>query len=315
MLSRVANSVYWMSRYIERAENVARMVGVNLQLAIDMPRHGEEQWAPMVKVTGNDADFEARYPGPDRDPVLWFLTFDAQNPDSILACVTRARENARTVREIISSEMWEEINRLYLYVHAPEAPAEAAASPFTFYQEVKRRSHLIEGTKNETMPHSDAWHFSRMGRFLERADQSTRILDVKYFLLLPSVDEVGRPLDDLQWSAVLRSISALEAYRKVYGQILARNIIEYLLFDRDFPRAVHRCLTATQESLHTLTGTPMRRFRNESERALGRLVADLDYTRVDDVLNEGLHEFLDRLQQRINEVGDDIRKTFFSIPH
>ena len=215
MLSRVANSVYWMSRYIERAENVARMIGVNLQLAIDLPGMTREQWAPMVNVTGNDKDFVERYGDYTRDNVLKYLTFDSLNPDSIVSAVRAARQNARTVREIISSEMWEEINRLYLLTHRPSARDEAARAPHEFYQEVKRRSHLIEGTKNETMPHSEAWHFTRLGRFLERADQTTRILDVKYFLLLPSVRDVGNPVDDLQWSAVLRSISAFEPYRKI----------------------------------------------------------------------------------------------------
>ena len=152
MLSRVANSVYWMSRYIERAENVARMVGVNLQLAIDIPAVSDEQWAPMVKVTGNDEDFEKRYGSATRENVLKFLTFDPDNPDSIASALRRARENARSVREIISSEMWEEINRLFLSVQAPDAPGRLAGEPHDFFREIRRGSHLIEGTKNETMP-------------------------------------------------------------------------------------------------------------------------------------------------------------------
>jgi uncharacterized alpha-E superfamily protein len=314
MLSRVANSVFWMSRYIERAENVARMIGVNLQLAIDLPGMTREQWAPMVDVTGNGADFTARFGEPTRESVLYFLTFDSRNPDSIVACVRAARQNARTVREIISSEMWEEINRLYLLTHRPLAREEAARAPHEFFQEIKRRSHLIEGTKNETMPHTEAWHFTRLGRFLERADQTTRILDVKYFLLLPSIRDVGNPVDDLQWSAVLRSISAFEPYRKIHGQVLLRNIIEFLLLDRDFPRAVHYSLTGAQQSLHAITGTPARHFQHESERRLGRLVADLDYTNVDEVVRMGLHQFIDRLQLRLIEVGDAIEADFFAAP-
>jgi uncharacterized alpha-E superfamily protein len=314
MLSRVANSVYWMSRYIERAENVARMIGVNLQLAIDLPGLTQEQWAPMVNVTGNDDDFRKRHGEASRESVLQFLTFDGQNPDSIVSCVRAARQNARTVREIISSEMWEEINRLYLLTHRPMARDEAARAPHEFYLEVKRRSHLIEGTKNETMPHSEAWHFTRLGRFLERADQTTRILDVKYFLLLPSVKDVGNPVDDLQWSAVLRSISAFEPYRKIHGQVRLPRIIEFLLLDREFPRAVHYCLSGAQASLHAITGTPVRQFQNDAERRLGRLCADLDYTRVEEVIRVGLHEFVDTLQARISDVGSAVQQDFFAMP-
>jgi uncharacterized alpha-E superfamily protein len=290
------------------------MIGVNLQLAIDLPGMTREQWAPMVNVTGNDKDFVARYGEFTRDNVLRFLTFDSLNPNSIVSSVRAARQNARTVREIISSEMWEEINRLYLLTHRPSSQDDAARAPHEFYQEVKRRSHLIEGTKNETMPHTEAWHFTRLGRFLERADQTTRILDVKYFLLLPSVRDVGNPVDDLQWSAVLRSISAFEPYRKIHGQVLLRNIIDFLLLDRDFPRAVHYSLTSAQHSLHAITGTPVRHFQHEAERRLGRLVADLDYTNVEEVVRQGLHEFIDNLQFRIIEVGNAIEQDFFGMP-
>jgi len=314
MLSRVANSIYWMSRYIERAENVARMVGVNLQLSMDLPAGAAtEQWQPMIQVTGNDEDFAGRYEGSTRDDVLRFLTFDGENPDSIVSCLLHARENARTVREIISSEMWEEINRLYLFAYAPDAPGRLAESPHDFFREIIRSSHLIEGTKNETMPHSEAWHFTRLAKFLERADQTTRILDVKYFLLLPSPEDVGKPIDALQWAAVLRSTSALEAYRKRHGQVAAASIIDFLILDRDFPRAVHRCLNAAEDSLHLLTGTPRRRFSNPAERSLGRLVAELDYTEVADVIGGGFHQFVDHLQARINEIDLDVGATFFSL--
>lgn len=311
MLSRVADSIFWMSRYIERAENTARMVDVNLQLQLDLPTYSHEQWEPMIMVTGDDAVFRERYGDATRSNALEFLTFDSQNPNSILSCVAAARENARTVREIISSEMWEEINRFYLFVRDPGARNRVAGEAHQFYQEIKRTSHLIGGTQNETMPHGEAWHFSRLGRFLERADKTTRIVDVKYFLLLPSADDVGRPVDDLQWSALLRSASALEAYRKAFGRVSAANVVGFLLFDREFPRSVHRCASVTQESLHAITGTPLRRFSNPAERSIGRLVSDLDYTDVAEVIAGGLHQFIDDLQAQLNTVGEDVTRTFF----
>lgn len=313
MLSRVANSVYWMSRYIERAENVARMVGVNLRLLLDLPESAEGQWEPMVKVTGNETDFRRRYAEPTRDAVLEFLAFDDLNPDSIRSCIRRARQNARTVREIISSEMWEEINALYLRLCSAEARDDAVGGSSEFFQQIKRSSHLIEGTKNETMTHGEAWHFSRLGRFLERADQTTRILDMKCFLRLPSKSDVGKPAEDLQWSAVLHATSAFEAYRKVYGQVAGIRIVEFLLLDREFPRAVRHCMTGAQESLHAITGTPVRRFTNTAEWTLGRFVADLDYTQIEVMNRDQLHVFIDELQARFNDVSRAVRQTFYAI--
>ena len=314
MLSRVAESVYWMSRYIERAENVARMVHVNVLLQLDRADPSDQQWDPLVKVSGADDMFKTRYDKASRANVIQFLTFDALNPNSILSCVGHARENARTVREIISSEMWEEINGFYLSLQAPDAAEKAVFEAHEFFDGIKRTSHLIEGTKNETMEHSEAWHFSRIGRYLERADQTSRILDVKYFLLLPSEEAVGQPIDDLQWSALLRSASAFEAYRRKRGRVAAADVAEFLLLDREFPRSVHHCATAAQASLHAVTGTPLRAFTNRAERALGRVVAELDYTDVGEIIADGLHEFLDGLQARLNSVGDQISRTFFSLP-
>ena len=312
MLSRVADSVYWMSRYIERAENVARVLGVNNQLQLHLSGLTEQQWDPMVKVTGDDGPFEARYGAATRENVIEFLTFDTDNPNSIISCLTRARENARSVRETISSEMWEEVNRFYLFLRETDARKRALADPHPFFEHVRRSSHLIEGTKNETMEHGEAWHFSRMGRYLERADQTTRILDVKYYLLLPSADDVGRPIDDLQWSAVLRSASAFEAYRRAHGRVVAAAVARFLLFERDFPRSVQHCISAAQGSLHTITGTPLRRFANTAERTLGRLVAEIDYTDSASIVREGLHDFLDAIQDKLNQVGAEIAHTFFA---
>ncbi len=312
MLSRVAASIYWMSRYIERAENMARVVGVNNQLVLDLPGQDAEQWDPMVKVTGDDADFQARYGGPARANVIDFLTFDTLNPNSIVACVTTARENARSVREILSSEMWEEINRFYLFLRQPGARERALWDAHAFFREVRRASHMIEGTKNETMEQGEAWHFSEMGRHIERADQTTRILDLKYFLLLPSAADVGKPIDDLQWGALLRSASALEAYRRTHGRVAALTVASFLLLNREFPRSVHHCAGRVQASLHAVTGTPARRFANAAERELGRLVADLDYTDIADVVSTGLHDFVDALQEKLNHVGNEITSTFFA---
>ena len=179
MLSRAANSIYWMSRYLERAENVARFVAVNVHLMLDMGlAPSNAQWKPLVTTSGDDADFAKRYKEPNEKNVIQFLTFDAKNPNSIFSCVCSARENARTVREVISTEMWEQLNALYHMVqkHSRKRRIDNLQE---FYTQIRTASHLISGLFENTMSHGEGWHFARMGRMLERADKTARILDVK----------------------------------------------------------------------------------------------------------------------------------------
>jgi uncharacterized alpha-E superfamily protein len=312
MLSRVADSIYWMSRYIERAENVARFVDVNLRLILDLPEGSAEQWEPLVNTTGDHDVFFERYKTASRENVIHFLTFDAENPNSILSCLRAARENARSVREIISSEMWEQANQFYIMINAAARAGRTPDEPHEFYTAVRNASHLFIGATNATMSHGEGWHFGRLGRHIERADKTSRILDVKYFILLPTVTDVGTPYDDIQWAAMLRSASAFEMYRKRYGRIAPNKIVDFLLLDREFPRAVHHCLMKAEESLHNISGTPLGTFSNVAEQRLGQLRSDLAYARVEDIVKTGLHEFLDALQTKLNQVGDGIFDTFFA---
>jgi uncharacterized alpha-E superfamily protein len=314
MLSRVADSIFWMSRYIERAENVARFIDVNLHMILDLPVGSAEQWEPLIITSGDQERFAARHgTATTQENVIRFLAFDAENPNSIVSCLRAARENARSVREIISSEMWEQVNTFYLMMTSPDAARRTKESPHEFFTEIKMASHLFTGLTETTMSHGEAWHFSRIGRLLERADKTTRLLDVKYFILLPRFTEVGSPFDDIQWSAVLRSASAFEMYRKRHGRIAPDRIVDFLLLDLEFPRAVHSCLVKAEESLHAISGTPVGTFRNSAEQRLGQLRSELGYTRVDDILADGLHEFLDGLQVKLNAVGDAIYETFFAL--
>ncbi len=312
MLSRVADSIYWMSRYIERAENVARFIDVNLLMMLDLPGSSGEQWEPLVITTGDNHLFAERYGAATRENVIQFLTFDSENPNSIISCLRAARENARTIREIISSEIWEQVNTFYLMVTAAATAGRAMESPHDFFSEIKLASHLFEGLTIATMSHGEGWHFSRMGQLLERADKTSRILDVKYFILLPSLSDVGTPFEDIQWAAVLRSTSAFEMYRKRHHLISPAGIVEFLMLDREFPRSVQYCLTKADESLHAISGTPIGSFRNPAEQHLGQLRSELAYTSVQDILTGGLHEFVDALQTKLNLVGDSIFATFFS---
>ena len=312
MLSRVADSMFWMSRYIERAENIARFVDVNAFLTMELGDAVQQQWGPLVAVTGDEALFRERYGEPSRANVIQFLTFDETYPNSIVSCLAAARENARIVREYISSAMWEELNRYYLMVSDQAKRKVALDAEAEFYEDVRQGAQLFVGVTDGTMSHGEGWHFARMGRLLERADKTSRILDVRYFLLLPQVSDVGTPLDIVQWSALLRSASALNMYRAAHGRISPNRIAEFLLLDPDFPRSVRHCCDVAERSLRYITGTPMRTFRNSAEKTLGRLRSELDYTSIDDVLHEGFHEFIDRLQMRLNEVGDAIYESLLA---
>jgi uncharacterized alpha-E superfamily protein len=312
MLSRVADSVYWMSRYIERAENVARFVDVTLNLMLDLPDRSSAQWRPLVDITGDTETFTARYGDATQRNVIQFLTFDPDNINSILSCLRAARENARSVREVISSEMWEQLNQSYLMVSAAAATRGYLTDLQELFASVKLGSQVFAGVTDATMTHGEGWHFCQLGQKLERADKTSRILDVKYFLLLPAAHDVGTTVDDVQWAAVLRSASAFEMYHKRHGRISPARIVEFLLLDREFPRAIHYCLVAARESVHAISGTPAGMFRTPIERVLGLLCSELAYAQIDDIIAEGLHEYLDELQTKMNQVGQHIGETFFA---
>jgi len=312
MLSRVADSIYWMSRYVERAENVARFVDVNLNLIMDSPTT-DQQWQPLVNTTGDHADFARRYgPVATQQNVLQFLTFDRENPNSIISCVRAARENARSVREIISSEMWLQLNTFYLMVNSAASSGKGFEHPASFFSEVKLASHLFTGVTDATMTHGEGWHFCRLARKLERADKTSRILDVKYFILLRSVSEVGTLYDDVQWVAVLRSASAFEMYRKRHGRMSPMAIVEFLLLDGEFPRAVRFCLNSARDSLHAISGTSGGANGKHPDKQLSRICAELAHANVHDIISTGLHEYLDRLQTNLNSASTGIYERFFA---
>jgi uncharacterized alpha-E superfamily protein len=313
MLSRVAESIYWMARYIERAENVARIMDANYHMILDLPLGVGEQWEPLVVTTGDEELFKEFYDDFNRENVVQFLTFDTRNPNSILSCLQMARENARSVREWISSEMWQQVNTFYLLIKDASRRGGGLELPHELFVEIMMASHLFAGLSQNTMTHSEGWQFARLGRMLERADKTARIIDVKYFILLPSVDYIGTPFDHILWGSILRSASAFEMYRKEYGQIVPDKIIEFMVLDAEFPRAIHHCLITAELSLRSISGTMRGRFSNRAEKALGRLLSDIDYTTIDDIKSTGLHEFIDGLQTRLNEVSQIVFETFFSI--
>lgn len=312
MLSRVADAIYWASRYVERAENVARFINVNLDLMLDSPTTSRPSWAPLVQTTGDHLLFEERYGDYSPENVTRFLTFERDYPNSIATSVSAARENARTVREVISREMWEALNELYLIVKQaqkkPGLPEEMAG----FYEQVKQAGIRYAGATDATLSHGEAWRFSRLGRMLERADKTSRILDVKYFILLPNLGDVGTTIDQVGWKALLNSTSALQMYRQQHHIITPNSVARFLIFDDEFPRSIRHCVHRIQEALHRITGTPLGNYQNPAEKLIGQLRAQLDYSEMDDVMTIGLHEYLDRFQLTLNNIGNAITVRFFS---
>ena len=319
MLSRVAHSLYWLSRYIERAENFARLLDVNLQLLLDFQGFTplKEHWGSILLSSGDEEQFAKHYATADSRNVTEFFAFDLRNPNSIRSSVNAARENARMIRDQISAEMWETINELYLYLGTHNTDAIwAAGGAGEFFNNVKRSAHLFQGLTASTYSRNEGWEFIEFGKYIERADKTTRILDVKYHILLPSASDVGGAVDTAQWQAVLRSASALEAYRRFYvSEILPWKVAEFLIFSDSFPRSLHFCVAQVDDFLRRILGDTGPRPRTEAGRASRRLLADLQSLTIADVLQEhGLHEFLEEVQKTLDTIGNEMMETTMFYP-
>ena len=320
MLSRVANSLYWMARYIERAENIARIVDVNLQLLLDIRNLDEKRlvayWLPIVQATGDEQAFFKLYPHATGHAVTEFLVFQMENPNSLVQSVCQARENARMVRDQITLELWEELNRVYLFVRSPQAREVWHHSPSDFFHEIKASSLHIIGIINATLIHNEGWWFVQVGQFLERADKTTRILDVRY----QSLPEKGvpdriSPDEALEWSAVLRSCSAWDAYKSIHGaDIHPRQVAEFLLLRDDFPRSVRFCVNELNRSLRRISGVPDGHFTNDAEKLTGRFLADLQFSTIDEIFAHGLHLYLDEAQSKLNNIGGELFQAYIFQP-
>lgn len=320
MLSRVAHSLYWMSRYIERAENIARLLEVNLQFLLDFQDIEDDgalrdHWDSIVASSGNEELFYENYDTADSQTVTSFFAFDRRNPGSILACVNAARENARMIRDQISLEMWETINELYLFLK-PRSTAEVwEAGAYEFFEQIKRHSHIFQGLADSTYSRAEGWEFLQFGKFAERAEMTSRILDVKYHILLPNATDVGGALDTAQWRAVLRSASALEAYHRFYiREILSWKVAEFLIFSDSFPRSIFYCVTQLDELLRRILGENGSRLRTDAAKTSRRLLADLGSYTISEVLKEGLHEFLLEIQKSLARIGDEVVQTTMFYP-
>jgi len=313
MLCRTANELFWMSRHIERAENTARMLDVTYRMSllpyevIEPGLAWAEPWAVPLITSGLATAYYQQHPVLSAENVLRFMILDSANPSSIFCCLRAARESARSVRGAITSEMYEDLNSSWLEARGYDYARLENGGVSEFLDWVKMRSHLFRGVTFGTLLRDDAYHFIRLGTHLERADNTARILDVKYHTLLPSAADVGGAVDYYQWGALLRSVSGFEAYRKIYSDVITpRRVAELLILRDDMPRSLHACMNFIYETLEWLCDEHTR----EIERAAGELHAKLHYGRTEDIIELGLHEYLMDFLERISKLGDEISRHF-----
>ncbi len=315
MLSRTADHLYWMARHIERAENTARMLDVTYRMMLlpSSMKQPEQPWAapwavPLI-TTGLASGYYALYPELTAQNVLEFLVTDLDNPSSICGSIFAARENARSVRGAITSEMWESINGTWIEFRNVSPQSLDASEIGNFFERVKLSSHMFRGVSVGTSLHDEAYHFIRLGTFLERADNTARILDVKYHILLPSPQDVGGAQDYYQWGALLRSVSAFEAYRKIYRDVIVPlKVAQLLILRMDMPRSLHACLNEIHDILEILAGST----GTEVRRMAGEMHARLHYGRIEDIMAYGLHEYLTDFLEQTNRLGQQVNQSFFS---
>ncbi len=309
MLSRVADSLYWINRYVERAENISRFVEVSEAMALDCPPGSAEPWLPLIDASGDRELFDKLYPSGRPEDVIRFLVRDADNPSSVLNCLEFARENARQIRDVITTEMWEQINDVYWNLQEVSFWSQP---PQEQLREIRRACQLFYGITDATLSRDLSWQFSRLGRLLERADKTTRILDVKYFLLLPTHEEVGGVLDELQWIALLRTAGAYQMFRQSRHQAIAPEAVAaFLLLDPIFPRSVRYCLERISDTLRIIRSSAVPGPPDDLECLVGLVLARWSFTRIDELIANGLHEAIDHLQQDLNRLHDLIEARYF----
>jgi uncharacterized alpha-E superfamily protein len=310
MISRVAEHCFWMSRYLERADNTARILDVNQTLLLDYDVPLEQQWRPVLIISG-----VYDMPGPpEAEPVQRYMTWDLANVSSIASSLAAARENARIIREVISAELWERINFYHLWMHGPVAREIYDTNRSELYNQVRRINQLLHGIADDTMSHDEAWEFFQLGKFLERACQTARILDVKYHILLPKLEDVGTPVDNAHWVAILKSCSGHEPFHKKARPVsldIGAAVADFLIFDPLFPRSVCRCLLECQKALRGISGPDDR--ITEVDKRLDHLAGWLGSSNVGEVIQGGLHEALTDVVNEIHEIGAAIHRTYFDV--
>jgi len=313
MLSRTADHLYWMSRYTERAENTARMLDVNYQTALLPQSEAVAQmgWQGLLSISELLSTYTQKYGAIQAREVMDFMVKDESNPSSIISCLGAARENARAVRGTLTTEVWETQNTTWLEVKRMLKSGEFERDPAQFFEWVKFRSHLSRGVTVGTMLIDEALHFMRLGTFLERADNTARLVDVKFHALQSdfygTASEKDQEYDFYHWSAILRSVSGFEVYRKVYRDVIRpERVGELLILRPDMPRSLHASLNEVVNNLRLVVSDPS----SETLRRAGKLRAELQFGRIDEILATGLHAFLTQFLDRVNDLGVHVSREF-----
>jgi len=313
MLSRVADSLYWLSRYLERAEHTARLVDVYMNRSLDLPDDSDaRRWNILVdSLNARPAQSEA----PQARPDLHALIFDDSKHASVAFCIERARENARQVREQISSEMWEQLNQLFLYVKTTETDEMWRTQPHQFFKAVKEGSQLFQGITDSTMNHAEGWDFIQVGRFIERACAVSKLLDVHYGALSNPANESGSLFDHVDWICVLKSCTAFEPFCKVYAcDFNPRSIAEFLLLSQEFPHSVRFSIEMVQKGLGDIADSAKVRRSGRATRLAGKLLATLSFSQIDEVIARGLNYYLADVQIECGKIHTAFYDTYISYP-
>ena len=313
MLSRTADHLFWMSRYTERAENTARMLDVNYQTSL-LPQSQAVAllgWQGLISISELLPSYTELHGDIAAREVMDFMVKDESNPSSIMSCLSAARENARAVRGTLTTEVWETQNTTWLEVKRKVKEGDFESDPSQFFEWVKFRSHLSRGVTVGTMLMDEALYFMRLGTFLERADNTARLVDVKFHAVqsdfFGAASEKDQEYDFYHWSAILRSVSGFEVYRKVYRDVIKpERVAELLILRADMPRSLHASLNAVVNNLALVANDP----NSETQRRAGKLAAELKYGRIDEILATGLHAYLTQFLDRVNDLGANISREF-----
>jgi len=315
LISRVAESCFWLNRYIERAEVLARILDVNLahQLDVDLPE--VERWRPLVVVTGQEPHFLETTPGDlvnDGETVQRYLTWSRENPSSLLSCIRAARENARTIRETISLEMWETLNDLWVWMSSRSSARLYDKERHDFYLRIRNQCLLFHGMAQATLLHEDPLHFMRLGTAIERMGQTARVLDVKHHAIGPTRGDLETPAEAAEWLTTLRFCSGFEPFFKRQDNVLSgRAVADFLIFDPKFPRSIAHNANRTLNFLTLVRAAGGSRVGAESEALLRETIEQLSKMDIDGVLAQGLHQVLTWVVDRSGEIGELIRREFF----
>lgn len=318
MLARDADSMYWMSRYVERAEHVARLLLVNTSVLIDVgelpPAMLTQHWQGLLSILRLPqlADAPAEDQRGIAARVAQHLTLDQDNPNSIVSCLTRARENARGIRENISAEMWENLNTHYWSVRSDDAPARFEESPDDLYRSVMTGSMLFQGLTDQTLAHDQRWLFAQLAKYLERIDVTCRVIETKFNILSANQKNVESPIRNIHWMGVLRSCCSIEAYRRNYvGEMDPMRVIGFLILEKNFPRSIRFCLSGALAAISAIRGGTQLGAIDPAERILGRLEAQLEYAEVAEIADIGVSNYLQRIQAGINDAALAVQKSYF----